>query len=256
MKARLAVYSDLHLEFEKHYSPLRLADDADIRILAGDIGTQGDWIQWLLDQGDTPVVLVLGNHEYYHQAYPEHLQQLQSRLAGTHVHLLENDCVDLQGIRFLGATLWTDFELYGERHRDTAMNEAQQRLTDYRAISWSETHRTFTPSDSANLHKTSVAWLEAQLATADPKTTVVVTHHAPSPGSIEPQYRGSLTNGAFASDLEPLIERYQPRLWVHGHVHHSLDYPIGQTRVVCNPRGYIGVEPNEAFQNPFVVELD
>ena len=253
---RVALYSDLHLEFENHRSALRLADNADVRILAGDIGTRGGWFDWVLAQGDIPTIIVPGNHEYYHEAFPAHLQALKAAFDQTHVQVLDNDAVTLSGVRFLGTTLWSDYRLYGEQSRDHAMNMAHQQLTDFRVIRWSEADRPLTPSDAAGLFKKAVEWLEQELVSSASKTRVVVTHHAPSIRSIEPGYAGSPLNGAFASDLEAFIMRHQPALWVHGHLHHSLDYQIGTTRIVCNPRGYACVETNPQFQNPFVVELE
>lgn len=252
----IAIYSDLHLEFENHQTALKLADHADVRILAGDIGTRGCWRDWVMAQGDIPTLLVAGNHEFYHETFPAHLQELKTAFADTHIQLLNNESINIGGVRFLGTTLWSDYLLYGETSRDLAMNLAHQKMTDFQVIRLSDEDRPFTPSEAAGLCKKAIEWLEQQLQSSESGRTVVVTHHAPSIRSIEPKFAGSPLNGAFASNLEGLITKYQPALWVHGHVHHSLDYRIGATRVVCNPRGYAGAEVNPQFRNPFVLELN
>jgi Icc-related predicted phosphoesterase len=80
-----------------------------------------------------------------------------------------------------------------------------------------------------------------------------VTHHAPHPGSLHPRYANDLISAAYVSDLTPLIESGKPALWVHGHVHASFDYRVGDTRVICNPNGYGG--ENAAFDPALVVEV-
>lgn len=253
---RIGIYSDLHLEFENHQSSLKLTDDADVRVLAGDIGTRGRWINWVLAQGDMPTLVVPGNHEFYHEAFPAHLRALKAAFAGSPVQVLDNEAVTIDDVHFLGTTLWSDYRLYGEHLRDQAMNLAHQQLTDFRVIRLSGDDRTFTPSDAARFFTKAIGWLERELVSLEPRRTVVITHHAPSIRSIEPKYAGTALNVAFASNLEPLITRHQPALWAHGHVHCSQDYHIGDTRVVCNPRGYAGIELNPQFQNPYIVKLD
>lgn len=113
----------------------------------------------------------------------------------------------------------------------------------------------FTPEQALALHRESRAWLEERLSEPFDGKTVVVTHHAPHPGSISPKYLGDALTPAFVSDLTDLIGRHQPDMWIHGHVHHSCDYvvPETKTRIVCNPRGY-GYE-NPSFRMRLVVEV-
>jgi hypothetical protein len=104
----------------------------------------------------------------------------------------------------------------------------------------------------------SVAWLDEQFAKAHDGPTVVVTHFAPARGSIAARFAGSPLNACFVSDLEERIRAWQPRLWLHGHVHDSFDYRIGATRIVANPRGYApnGVIENASFDPGLVIEID
>jgi Icc-related predicted phosphoesterase len=96
--------------------------------------------------------------------------------------------------------------------------------------------------------------MEAFLTANDPKKTIVVTHHAPSPLSLKPTDRSKWVSCAYASNLDSFIERFQPHLWIHGHVHHSCDYRIGGTRILCNPQGYPG-ERNSEFKADLVLDL-
>jgi Icc-related predicted phosphoesterase len=115
--------------------------------------------------------------------------------------------------------------------------------------------RTLLPTDTVRLHRASVAFLHKELSRPFDGATVIVTHHAPSPRSIASRFCGDPLNSAFASNLDPLISRHEPSLWIHGHMHDSFDYTIGRTRVVCNPRGYFPDQLNSQFDPTFVVEV-
>lgn len=115
--------------------------------------------------------------------------------------------------------------------------------------------RTLLAADTARLHRASVSFLRDELSRPFDGPTVVITHHAPSPRSITPALRKDPLNPAFVSDLDAMIRTYQPPLWIHGHIHNSFDYRIGQTRIVCNPRGYFPEQLNPAFDPCFVAEV-
>ena len=206
-------------------------------ILAGDIdrGRNGlDWIRhWFPDR---PVLYVLGNHEYYRHALPALTLELMQETAGTNIHLLENQAVELFGYAFLGCTLWTDFLAGGNAL--TAMQEANSLINDFRLIRNSNEHRRLRAQDIARVNEDSVAWLRRELAKHDPQRTVVVTHHAPSLRSGEPRYQGSALTAAFLSKLDALVETSGVPLWVHGHTHYNVNYHLGSTRVLSNQRGY------------------
>ena len=230
---RLHILCDLHLEFGPVEIP---ATNADVVILAGDthVGTKG--AAWALHQfPTTPVIYVMGNHEFYHDSLPALTGTIQRGTAGTHLHLLENSAVGINGYTFLGCTLWTDFSIAADPV--AAMRMAEARMNDYRIIKNSDEHRALRASDTAQLHKESVAWLTDQLAKCDRKRTIVVTHHAPSQRSEDPGYAGSPMSPAFASNLDSLIEGSGVPLWIHGHTHHNVDFKIGATRVLSNQRG-------------------
>ena len=113
--------------------------------------------------------------------------------------------------------------------------------------------RTLTPADTLRWHEASRAWLTERLRTDHEGPTLVVTHHAPHPDSLDPRFVGNRTDPFFASDLSDLIERHGPDVWVHGHVHKARDYRLGRTRIVCNPRGYPG--ERTGFVDPLVIEI-
>jgi len=201
-----------------------------------------------------PIVAVLGNHEFYGRCWSEEVAQTRRVAPLYGVHLLENDAAVIGRVRFLGCTLWTDYELYGPPNLPLAMRSAATGLTDHRRILWSKTpQRPFRPQEALLLHRRSRAFIEQALAASHEGPTVVVTHHAPHPGSLEPRYRDDLLSAAFASDLGPMIAAGRAALWIHGHVHASCDYRVGATRIVANPHGY--EDENTGFDPALIVEV-
>ena len=167
------------------------------------------------------------------------------------VHFLENDSVVIDGVRFLGATLWTDYRIEG--HPELAMFHARERMNDYRLIAKQRNPwQRFVPETAFRMHQQSRRFIDTALK-ADPIKTVVVTHHLPHAKSIPSRFKGDLLNAAYASDLSDVIETGRPALWVHGHTHDSCDYQVGSTRIVCNPRGY--EDENIAFDPALVVRM-
>ena len=231
----IQIASDLHLEHVHRRFPEALlveSTGADLLILAGDIHRHARAVDCFRDW-PTPIIYVLGNHEYYRAEMDVLLASLRRSSAGTRIHVLENDSVVIAGVRFVGATLWTSFEV-GRETGEPTVETIARRLPDFQVI---ETARgTFTPAMSVALHQESRAYLEGMLSEPFAGPTVVVTHHAPHPNSIHARFANNPLNAAFISDLEPLMGN--AALWAHGHVHNSFDYTIGGTRVIANPRGY------------------
>jgi predicted phosphohydrolase len=160
---RIHVLSDLHLGFGE-FSPPRT--DADVVILAGDIDQGLRGVRWARRSfGDMPVLYVIGNHEYYGQALPKLTGQFIAEGADWPVRVLERSGVVLDGLRFLGCTLWTDLALYGDPY--LAGVSLAQGMTDFRAIRVSPAYRRFRPSDAASLHRASVAWLKSEWGRCD-----------------------------------------------------------------------------------------
>ena len=249
---KLHVLSDLHLSGEEFDAP---AAEADVIVLAGDIARPAKACVWA-QQLRKPVIYVAGNHEFYGGSIDGTVKAGTMR-AGTNVHVLEADELIIDGVRFLGTTLWTDFLIFGEgAQRGQAMEEARTLIRDFSRIrADSSSDRAFSPDDAAVLFGRAVAWLQAKLTEPFDGPTVVVTHHAPSARSIHPRFLGSLLNACFVSDAEYLLNGDRVDLWIHGHTHDTFDYVVHGTRVVCNPRGYAkhGIDENAAFDSSLVV---
>jgi Icc-related predicted phosphoesterase len=252
---KINVLSDLHLSLGALEIP---RTDADAVILAGDIARPRQAVSWASGFAK-PVLYVPGNHEFYGGSVAGTVEELKRLCAGTSIHVLDNDEVIVEGVRFLGTTLWTDFMLFGEgEKREAAIGEAQRFMRDFSRIRTGEAPEVlFTPAASAALFNLHASWLDSKLAEPYAGPTVVITHHAPSRRSIHPRFADSLLNACFVSDAERLIDGSRSRLWIHGHTHDSFDYSVNATRVICNPRGYAkdGVNENPRFDASLVVEI-
>lgn len=268
---KILVLSDLHLEWQKFrlvHNDRRIDDCVDVVVLAGDISEGVQGIRWARECFVTKeIVYVPGNHEFYGHnidATSEHMKEVAKRMG---VHLLQRDSVTIGGVRFLGSTMWTDFEVFGEDNRAKCMHEAGMALDDYWRIKTSQglkqrnafgviRQRLLMPADSLREHQLNVQWLDAELASGDPDKTVVVTHHAPHWNSVELKYAADMLSAAYVSDLTRLMGR--SRYWIHGHMHSSSDYQVNGTRVVANPCGRMyrdGSLENESFNPAFVLEI-
>ena len=233
---KLHLLSDLHNEFLRSKSVPPIAEtDAGVIVLAGDIDTGLRGLEWAADEAERlgkPVIYVSGNHEYYR--YDISLTAAMRAFAAQHelLHFLENDELVIDGVRFLGCTLWTDYRAVGDPAE--AMPVVMQRLNDHHLISNGE--RLFLPEDALALHQESRAWLAARLAQPFDGKTVVVTHHAPSLLCKHPRFPMDEFGTAFLSDLPELLA--QADLWCFGHTHANLDTQVGRCRLVSNQRGY------------------
>lgn len=253
---KLWVLSDLHLESSQWDAPS--AVEADVVVLAGDIHQGLCGLEWAAHSFAGPeVIYVAGNHEGYGQYWLPLMDELRTA-AWPSVHFLECSQAVIQGVRFIGATLWTDCYLWGDR---AAVLAEQQYMNDFRAIRMDrESDLRLEPVEMIRWHERSRDWLTDALQTDFDGPTVVVTHHAPHPKSVwpyDPHQRDPIS-GFFASDLSWLIERYQPALWIHGHSHASVDYMVGRTRVLANPAGYERLDrprENHNFKSDLVVEV-
>lgn len=259
---KIQVLSDLHREVDR-LAASDVADiGADVVILAGDIDRGSEGVGWAAQTWpNTPVLYVGGNHELYGSEIESVLSECRQEAVGTSVHFLEQEAMSMDGVRFLGATLWADFGIFGGNSETVRCRETARRMmNDYRVIENAAERRRLMPEDTEAIHARTVAWLDAELAVSN-GPTVVVTHHAPhwrsllSHGIDESNWRSlHRIQGAYASDLSALIERHQPALWIHGHTHRSADYRIGSTRIVSHQRGR--PQDNSTGWNPgFVIEL-
>lgn len=276
---KLLILSDLHLEFGTFLVP---KVDCDVVVLAGDIFVPGSkamrWARRADNFADTvPIIFVPGNHEFYSGVLQTTQKEMALTAAACKVHLLAPGEAVIAGVRFLGCTLWTDFELPIQSKAGAlvdavrAMKAAKVHLNDYSSIRWIEAQessdapavaarskkRRLVPEDTRALHQSDRAWLAQKLAKPFDGPTVVVTHHAPHRNSLAPRYQFDWLSASFVSEL-PSSFFEVPMLWVHGHVHASLHYEVGNCRVVCNPRGYLRHgrdQENKQFNPELVVEL-
>lgn len=259
---KITVCSDLHLEFGE-WPVLENTDNAEVIVLAGDIIVASileavDDNSWRLPVKQKfeafmedlankwkHVVVIAGNHEFYHGKFVKSLEVLKEFYTSVaeNVHFLERDFVVLDGILFLGGTMWTNMDnLDG-----STMFTAQMMMNDYRQIvddsaGYTKLKPAKTVSRCIETLQTFHKYLEAMPAF---EKVVVVTHHAPTFKSVAPMYVESELNGAYASNhSEFILDRPRIKLWIHGHMHNYNDYEVDQCRVICNPCGYPGQIPN------------
>jgi len=272
MTQQIAIFSDLHLEFSYLHLPVTENESKTILVLAGDVGiaskpsTFGPFITEMSERFQD-VVYVLGNHEHYYGSINRSIDKIRSELhyiGGIHnVHILEDDLVRINDITFIGSTLWTSFD----RGNPLTMNSVEHTMNDYKIIRCGSTAdpyaRKFKPNQAYYTFLNSINYIFPTIEKEKEKgqKVVVVTHMAPSLQSIAPQFRtGALSdnNGAYASDLDHDIMEAKPDVMIHGHTHVSFDYNIGETRILCNPRGYVTDNPkdlNPDFDPTFTIDL-
>lgn len=258
---RLLILSDLHLELWREHAPKidLAASRPDMVILAGDIHVGAKAVGWAAATfPGLPVLYVHGNHEGYgHNLDSVQDEILAASVATDNVHFLSCNEYIQNGVRFLGATMWTDFRLFGDDERPACMREAEAVMTDYKRIRLAKKgYRKLRAADTAQFHAIEKSWLTKKLYEPFEGQTVVITHMAPSMRSVAVQFLHDVASASYASRLDDLVEKAD--LWIHGHMHESSDYVIGKCRVVCNPCGYMNRDrsaENSLFDSNFVIEL-
>jgi predicted phosphodiesterase len=279
---RLWILSDLHLELTRGWDlpPPAERPDFDVLVVAGDLIPRMErGVKWLLERvPDRPVIYVPGNHEAYGVDVDRTVEKAMEAAQGTKVFVLQNRWIRLGDVTFAGATLWTDFSLFGGQRR--AMAVAADRMNDHKKIRTARYLKRFLPRHALARHMESRAFLEAEMRKPRGGPLVVVTHHAPMPGRgyrLAPHYLGTRLSdeevlaAAYRTDLTELMwpapigngfdARRPADLWVFGHTHESEDVTIGHTRIVSNAKGY-GPWPgqqatwdNPRFDPNFVIEI-
>lgn len=247
---KIQIISDLHQEFG---STDLFFDHADVVVLAGDInlGTKG--VEWIKSKiKDKPVIYVLGNHEYYKGSYPKTLNKVKHAAEGSNVFVLEDKAADIEGVRFHGATLWTDFSVFGNPVQYGMI--CQPKMNDYKMIRRDPSYSKMRTIDTFKIHQFSRLWLKESLENSTGLKNIVVTHHAPSLRSVPEQYKEDPLTAAYASDMEDFIQEHQPLYWIHGHIHSPCRYAIGKTELICNPHGYIDEKYN-GYEKELIIEI-
>jgi predicted phosphodiesterase len=256
-KLRVQIMSDLHLGYPGARGFPPLAPGADLVMIGGDT-CEGLRLAVRLMRDAYPateIVAVAGNHEFYRSTHSEELEAARDDARQLGVHLLENRTVTFGKLRVIGATLWTDYSLFGESLRLPAMRTASETMRDHRRIKWGRNPwKRFRPQEARMLHLRSRAYIEAELARPHDGPTVVLTHHAAVFEAVEPQLRDRMIAAAYASDLGSMIDRYQPDYWISGHTHVPMDFRRGRTRLISNPFGY-GHELS-SFNPAFIIEVE
>lgn len=253
MNTKIQILSDLHNEFQ-YKVPDIVKTDADIIILAGDIdkGTKG--VTWAIEQSEKlgkRIIYVPGNHEYYGYDLEETLAEMRWEALGTNVYVLDNDSIITNGVRILGSTFWTDYNVDPATSQAKAMQIVGQALNDHHYIRYGDA--LFTTKDALYLHNQSKAWLVGQLTRNVKMPTVVVTHHGPSVHCQHTAFPLSAISSGFHSALDNLVE--EADLWIYGHTHSNLDTIVKGTRLVANQYGYAGREEARDFNPEFIVEV-
>lgn len=240
---RVQLLSDTHLEFhvDNGESFINSLDstDVDVLILAGDICTRPMLINSLRMFSDkyksSTILYVFGNHELYHASFQE-VRSTLKRVDRDNVKVLDNTKFELDGIKFLGTTLWfrnrPDNFLYAHYMNDFGV------IKHFGAQVYEENEKA-------------LAFLHSEMDS----NSVVITHHLPSEKCVHERFKGSALNRFFVCDIEQFIINRQPKMCVWGHTHESFDFNIGPTKMLCNPFGYVGTELNTAFKDKLIVEL-
>jgi predicted phosphodiesterase len=283
---KIRVISDLHLEFSDYY--VKNDPPVDVLILSGDImvaedlhdhpgfdfnpyshgafaelgrkqqrvATFRDFLKRCAFQFPH-VVYVAGNHEFYHGKWVKGIQYLRDECAKfPNVHFLERDSVKIDDVTFVGGTLWTNMN----KGDPLTLHAVRDMMNDFRIIKNDDKGYTnLKPADTAIRHRETLDYIRSVIAEKHDEKFVVVGHHSPSFQSVHESYRNEhLMNGAYHSDLsEFILDHPQIKLWTHGHTHHPFDYVIGETRIVCNPRGYHsdGYSEDTGYDPNIIIEV-
>ncbi len=273
---KIQLMSDLHLEVEPEFVAVP-APEADVLVLAGDIGAlpespmakcgAPDWhltrFSPALGHWPVPVLYVPGNHEF--DGYDLHASRIRLReiVEALGITWLDRESVVLDGVRFIGTTLWSDFECFSDRPAhlpDALVYNLEMREKAYRAANFflerAATLRGGALFDAAAMREEALRcqdWLRAALACRHAGPTVVVTHFAPSLESHDPRFGLTPGTAGFCNALDHLVASAD--LWLHGHLHCASDYRVGDCRVVANPLGYAAQGEQDGFVPRCVVQI-
>lgn len=279
---RIKLVSDLHLEFSD--VNIQNEHNYDVLILSGDILVAQDLYEHPnvnpTDHSDIDnlgprqraalrfrdflsrvsfqfphVVYVAGNHEFYHGHFHKSIDTLRAECGKfPNIHFLERDTVQIQDVTFVGGTLWTDLN----KGDPLTLHAVRDMMADYKVIrDDAHGYGKLAPIETGRRHKQTLGYIKSVIQEQHDTKFVVCTHHTPSFQSSHEMYStAQIMNGAFHSDLsEFIMDHPQIKMWTHGHTHHCYDYMIGDTRIVCNPRGYEGYEADSGWNPEIILEI-
>jgi predicted phosphodiesterase len=276
---RIQLFSDLHLERYPHFVP-HIREDTDVVVLAGDIGSYQSGSR-LLDEdfglgrfsprrpgaGRARVLYIPGNHEFDGLEFDEAYARLRATCAGLGIEWLDRETLVVDGVRFIGTTLWSDFDALAVQEQDLS-KQLQRREKAFRAANYYLSKNTTLKNGEKVLAEGIRAmsldcqeWLRGALAAPFDGATVAVTHFAPSLQSADPRYGLTPGTAGFCNALDALLP--QAAVWIHGHLHCMNDYVVSgieagrpwSCRVVANPLGYLSKGEQEAFRPELVIEV-
>jgi len=249
---RINPVSDLHIDFS-NWKPRLDPDSFDAFVIAGDTGNKKigvNSIQWAIKKYGKPVILVLGNHEYYDGVFQEvnrYWKDLEKRpeMKGL-LHVLINESVEIQGQRFVGTTLWVDIP----PQMEVAI---KQEMNDFNWIKYQDDKGMARKLDVPTVnqwHREAKQFLDRELREED----YLITHHAVCSLSCADHFRGDPASCGWIADISEVILDRKPKIVQHGHVHDSFDYMLGDdSRVICNPKGYSGMDVNKKFDPSLII---
>lgn len=247
---KIQIVSDLHLEFAENKGRFKVNKKADLLIIAGDLGCghdrQLDFIKSVSSQ--VPTILILGNHDPMWSTLKE-TKEFWNNVDLKGFYFLDNQTIEINGIHFIGSTLWSDL------NKDPVNSlYIMKNIADYKAIYKDEAHKSFVNiSDLQDEFEKSLEFVNEELQKSYPRK-VLITHHLPTYASVSEKYLTSRANAAFATDLtNMLLYSTGLELCAHGHTHETLNYKLGDLHVVCNPLGY--PHENNQYTNNFLIEI-
>lgn len=235
--AKALVISDIHLEYAKKLD-IPVIKGVKFLILAGDIGSYRDHLDFIRACAKKyTVIYVLGNHEFYGYTLKE-VRDFWKSVEIENFYFLDNSSVVIDGIEFIGSTLWVDFN----RRNPRTMMSASVDIKDFRKIYNATTDEYITSDEIYSEFETAYNYLKEAIYQDNGMTKVLVTHHAFSHQSVHPSYRNHESdlrmNHMYASNLDYFIGNSLLKVAIHGHMHTSVDYMLGDVHVVCEPVGY------------------
>lgn len=259
---KIHLISDVHTETGYYFVPEMEDEENTVVVLAGDIGLakrpETTYLPLVKNccKRFKHVFMVMGNHEHWNSDFSmTHAKIWCETLEFENFDLLEKESIVLDGVAFIGATLWTDMDK-GNPILKMDVVSKYGGMKDYSKIRISNYSRPFRPVHSTADHLRAKEYIFPEIAKQkeDGNKTVVITHHLPSYESVPLEYRGQKLNGAYASELGYEICDAAPDMWFHGHTHGNCDYMIGDCRIVCNPRGY-AEDLNDGFIDDLIIKI-
>ena len=274
MKIRTA--SDIHLEFGYWEFPPLPEDKDTVCVLAGDVLVSGNkspafygFLQTTCEQFKD-VIYIMGNHDHWRSSIVRTIPKIERNMIRLHgevpanLHMVNDETVVIDDVAFICSTLWTDYGKEDQVMMWDAGNggmDGKGLMTDFKRIRFGSEGDPYKcklrPVHTVAMHMRAKEYIFPEIVVQKElgRKTIVVTHHAPSLQSLNDYFRNDKMYGAYASELGWDIADAEPAIWIHGHIHDSLDYMIHNTQILCNPRGYYSDMLNPAFNPEFILEI-